>query len=161
MTPEQIITAINGGWLYETRQGELFCGCPVSQLPAVLRAAGWRNVGRDYSDVYALKDHGLKTVIARYRGGVRPKRFCDVVVARWYGFNPALHAFMMSQGATHQRFAASWEDVGDAENGPEMTGCQAYDEYTLDDTCYAAFEDGTVDRSPAFDTQGIECDAVG
>lgn len=149
MTPQQITAAIGCGWLYESSQGELFYGCPVSMLPEVLRAAGWRNVGRDYSDLYALKDFGAKTVTARYRGGARPKRFCDVVVARWYGFNPAFHAFMIQQGASHQRVEANWEDVGDPENGPKLEGYPAYDMYNLDGTDYAMFENGVVDRALA------------
>lgn len=69
--------------LYETKKGFKFKGLPVSEVPACLRDAGWKNVSRlDASD---LKKLGLKIVTARYIGGVRPKKFCLVVVAalRW------------------------------------------------------------------------------
>ncbi len=79
-------------------------------------------------------------------------------------FNPAFHAFiMMHADATYARIEASWEDVGDAENGPKLEGNPAFDLYTLDDVEYVMDEQGRADRQPAsppFDTQGIECDAV-
>ena len=64
---------------YQSQQGAEFLGCPVSEVPARLRDAGWRNVSRvDESELQRL---GLSVVTARYVGGVRPKRFCAVVVA--------------------------------------------------------------------------------
>lgn len=64
---------------YETKSGETFLAVPVSQMASQLRDAGWRNVSRlDEHDFRAL---GLRVVEARYTGGVRPKRFCTVVVA--------------------------------------------------------------------------------
>ena len=155
---------------YETETGEVFLGCPVSQLPSQMRDAGWRNIGRDYSDFYALKDYGLRIVRARYVGGAQPKRFCDVIFASgvphndhveaWKTyqfdlavdarpFNMALHDFMETQGATHERIANSFEDIGDPENGPELTGCPGHDIYVLDDVEYVVFEDGSTDRGPA------------
>lgn len=130
-------------WLYETEQGSLFYGCPVSQLPQVLRDDGRRVVRRWDAD-----EAGLEIVDARYVGGVRPKRFCRVVVAQRCAFNLAFHDFMRSIGAKHTFFEASWEDVGDAENGPELSGHGAYDAYVLDGIEYAVSEDGTVDRAP-------------
>ncbi len=93
---------------------------------------------------------------------MRPKRFCDVVLAQHYGFNPAFHAFMMEQGATHEHLEDCFEDIGDAENGPKLAGHPALDVYTLDGIDYAVGADGIVERSETvpFDTQGIECDAV-
>ncbi len=78
-------------------------------------------------------------------------------------FNPALHAFMIEQGAAHDRIEALWKDIGDAENGPDLIGHPSFDLYLLDDVEYVMDEHGCADRCPApppFDTQGIECDAV-
>lgn len=63
---------------YETEAGDKFIGCPVSEIPKRLREEGWRNVPR--LDRHDLQKLGLTIVTARYVGGVRPKRFCDVVV---------------------------------------------------------------------------------
>lgn len=80
MKAEQIVAVIKKkGWPYLTAAGEMALGCPVSGLPDFLRDAGYSNIGRDYRDEYALKDHGLTVVKARYVGG-RSKRFCDVVI---------------------------------------------------------------------------------
>lgn len=65
--------------LYETEDGSKFQGAPVSEVPARLRDNGWKNVSR--FDEFDLKKMGVKIVTARYVGGVRPKRFCRVVVA--------------------------------------------------------------------------------
>jgi hypothetical protein len=62
---------------YETEAGRLILGAPVSQVAAQLRDAGWRNLGRGFDPA----DFGVTIVRARYVGGARPKRFCDVVVA--------------------------------------------------------------------------------
>lgn len=81
LTKDQVQSAIMRwpGW-YETESGERFQGMPVSQLPKQLIDCGWRNVSRlDRSDFRAL---GLEVVSARYVGGARPKRFCDVVIAQ-------------------------------------------------------------------------------
>lgn len=65
---------------YETEDGIIFLGLPVSQVPAQLICCGWKNVSRlDTSDFMKL---GLEVVTARYVGGVRPKKFCRVVVAQ-------------------------------------------------------------------------------
>ncbi len=165
ITETHITTLVSArGALYESVHEELFIGCPVSELPKLMRDAGWRNVSRDYSDRHALRDIGLRVVTARYVGGARPKRFCDVVVGKPYPFNPMFHAFMRSiDGATHQRVHACWEDTGDAENGPELTGHPDFDLYTLDGFEYMVTDDGAafmeqIQPEP-FDTQGIECDA--
>lgn len=73
-------------------------------------------------------------------------------------FNLAFHAFMIEQDARHQRFASSFEDIGDAENGPKLSGCQAYDWYLLDGIEYVVDEDGIVDRC---EEGYIEPDAAG
>lgn len=64
-------------------------------------------------------------------------------------FNPAFHAFMMMLGATHERLPKHWEDTGDAENGPELSGFASHDIYELDGVEYVVFEDGSTDRGPA------------
>lgn len=152
MTPQEIVAAImKWPYLYETRDGKRLRGCPVSELPRVLRDAGYKNVGRGYSDYYALKDHGVTLVEARYIGGVRPKKFCDVVVAEFIEspYNLVFHEFMLREGATHERMKEHWEDVGDAENGPDLDGYAGHDLYELDSVLYAVFEDGKVDRCSA------------
>jgi hypothetical protein len=65
--------------LYETAAGLRFKGAPVSEVVTRLREAGWRNVSR--FDVYDLRRMGLTIVEARYVGGARPKRMCQVVIA--------------------------------------------------------------------------------
>ena len=83
MITSQIITDAIMKWLpgwYETRDGTQFKGAPVSTIPSILRDAGWRNVS-DLNDDYRLKKLGLMVEEARYVGGARPKRFCQVVVA--------------------------------------------------------------------------------
>jgi hypothetical protein len=58
-------------------------------------------------------------------------------------FNPAAHDHLLALGFTHERYEASWEDLGDAENGPQLSGGPAYDEYQAEDgfTVYVG-EDG-------------------
>lgn len=65
---------------YQTPSGAKFWGVPVSEVPKTLREAGWRNVPR--LDEYDLKKLGMVVVTARYVSGVRPKRFCRVVVTK-------------------------------------------------------------------------------
>ncbi len=80
-------------------------------------------------------------------------------------FNPAFHAFMMAfPNAKHERHDQCWEDTGDAENGPQLSGHPAFDLYTLDGFEYMVTDDveafmEQIQPEP-FDTQGIECDAV-
>lgn len=80
ITAEDVVIAIMR-WpgLYEDPAGNRFQGMPVSQVPTQLRDCGWRNVQR--YDRHYFRDLGLEVRRARYVGGVRPKRFCDVVVA--------------------------------------------------------------------------------
>lgn len=84
ISKEQILAALlkGGCWHYLTEGGMEFIGCPVSRVPNVMRKAGWRHLGRHWSDRSTLKEYGLTVVTARYVGGVRPKRFCDVVVVK-------------------------------------------------------------------------------
>jgi hypothetical protein len=48
-------------------------------------------------------------------------------------FNPTAHDFLIGLGFEVTRVDASWEDSGDAENGPRLTGGPAFDEYTHPD----------------------------
>lgn len=43
------------------------------------------------------------------------------------------HHHLIDLGFSHVHVEASWEDTGDAENGPRLSGDPAYDEYTLGD----------------------------
>lgn len=70
---------------YSTADGTIFQGMPVSQVASQLRDCGWRNVPR--LDSGYLEDMGLEIVEARYVGGARPKKFCQVVVARRVPFD--------------------------------------------------------------------------
>ena len=81
LTKDRVIEAIMK-WpgRYEAKDGTIFLGMPVSQVPSQLRDCGWRNVSN--LDGCDLMKMGLKIVTARYVGGVRAKRFCDVVVGK-------------------------------------------------------------------------------
>lgn len=63
-------------------------------------------------------------------------------------FNLAFHDFMLSLGAEHERIEEHWEDVGDAENGPELSGHPAFDVYRDADTVYVVDENGRADHEP-------------
>jgi hypothetical protein len=65
---------------YEDEGGNRFEGMPVSQVPSQLIREGWRNVSHLAESDF--EDMGLEIVTARYVGGVRPKKFCQVVVAK-------------------------------------------------------------------------------
>jgi hypothetical protein len=81
LTKQAIIKAVlNWPGRYQTEAGGKFWGMPVSEVPKQLRETGWRNVS--HLDEYDLKKLGCVIVTARYVGGVHPKRFCRVVVAR-------------------------------------------------------------------------------
>lgn len=53
------------------------------------------------------------------------------------------HHHLIDLGFSHVHVDASWEDTGDAENGPRLSGGPAYDEYTLDDMTVYIAEDGS------------------
>ena len=66
------------GYSYHTESGEVVKAIPVSQLPAMLRDAGWRRIPRiDYIDV---RDMGIRVVEARYMSWGGMKRPCMVAV---------------------------------------------------------------------------------
>ena len=81
ITKQDVLKAVNS-WpcLYEDKNGQRFTGAPVSTIASLLRDIGWKNVGR--IDKFDLRDMGVMTTTARYVGGARPKRFCDVIVLR-------------------------------------------------------------------------------
>lgn len=56
-----------------------------------------------------------------------------------------LHRLLTDQGAcVHVHYPDSFEDVGDAENGPELTGGPAYDEYTCDSHTFIVDSTGCI-----------------
>jgi hypothetical protein len=55
-------------------------GSPVSEVPLRLRENRWRNVSH-IINCRDLTKLGCQVTQARYVGGVRPKQFCNVVVA--------------------------------------------------------------------------------
>jgi len=80
ITKQAVIAAILA-WpsLYESQSGRKFFGWTVSGMPQRLREEGWRRVNMGKRDFENL---GLEIVVARYIGGVRPKRCWYVIVAR-------------------------------------------------------------------------------
>lgn len=62
-------------------------------------------------------------------------------------FNLALHDHMMTLGYEWTRIPDSWEDDGDGESGPHLTGGPACDQYAgPDEYVYCAFEGRVLDR---------------
>lgn len=77
LTKEIVLGALRN-YAYEMADGRRVFGSPVSQVPEMLREAGWRNVPRaDANDFRAL---GLEVVKASYLSWGGKKRPCDVVV---------------------------------------------------------------------------------
>lgn len=94
-------------------------------LPALDEAV--RSIGRDPSSAFFAEPH-------------RPWADCDpgervswlmafLEFEQQPPFNLALHECLMRLGYSYQRVAADWEDDGDAENGPHLSGHDAFDEY--------------------------------
>ncbi len=74
-------------------------------------------------------------------------------------YNLALHEHLMSLGYEYQRFACTFEDAGDAENGPHLTGGPAYDMYSSPTEFIYATEGGVLDhedRNLAFEKMMAE-----
>lgn len=44
-------------------------------------------------------------------------------------FNPEIHASLLALGFAHLAHAATFEDYGDGESGPSLSGHPAFDEY--------------------------------
>ena len=57
-------------------------------------------------------------------------------------FNPAAHDFFVAAGYVVTHYKADFEDVGDAESGPKLSGGPAFDEYAADDHCVIVTEGG-------------------
>jgi hypothetical protein len=126
---------------YQMEDGTEFLGMPASQVPSQLIKSRWKNVSRlDHID---FKDMGLEVVMARYIGGVRPKKFCLVVVAQRYP-NQAIHDHLIALGYRHVFQPADWEVGGDAESGPMIHGHPEWHEYCDDDEYIMVNEDGQV-----------------
>jgi len=60
-------------------------------------------------------------------------------------FNLALHDHLIALGFHHDRIPAYWADDGDAENGPDLSGCMTHDRYDGDGIAFVVFEDGMFD----------------
>lgn len=45
-------------------------------------------------------------------------------------FNEAAHEHLLAHGYTYERMAATWEEDGDAESGPHVSGGPEFDQYT-------------------------------
>lgn len=83
LNAEAVKTAIlQWSGLYEADDGRKFQGCTVSGTPKqLIDGGGWKNVS--HLDEHDFRAMGLEIVWARYVGGARPKRFCQVIVAKW------------------------------------------------------------------------------
>ena len=62
-----------------------------------------------------------------------------------YPFTPAIEAQLVAEGYKVTHIPAHWEDDGDAENGPHLTGHEAYDEWVRENA------DGTADYAVMYD----------
>ena len=59
-------------------------------------------------------------------------------------FNQALHDFLITNGYQRYHEPESFEDDGDCENGPHLTGDPAFDEYVDENTRVIVEEGGVV-----------------
>jgi hypothetical protein len=87
--------------------------------------------------------------------------------SEFYPFNAAAHEALLAAGYKHERVEASWEDDGDAENGPHLSGGPAYDEYKDADSRVVVQEEGKafyeirdLELEAAIEAWGAECDAM-
>ena len=58
-------------------------------------------------------------------------------------FSPA-HHHLLELGYVHTHNEADWEDDGDAESGPHLSGGPAYDEYYVPGHSIYVEENGTI-----------------
>lgn len=66
--------------------------------------------------------------------------------------NQWLHNMLTDQGAvTHEHEPESWEDDGDGESGPHITGGPAFDRYTSESHCFIINASGTIVDSEPID----------
>lgn len=62
------------------------------------------------------------------------------------------HRMLTDQGAyVHTHYPDSWEDIGDAENGPQVVGGPAYDEYSGDSDYFIIDPSGLIVAQMAID----------
>ena len=59
-------------------------------------------------------------------------------------FNPGIHEHLLAQGYEYHHNPADWQDVGDCENGPELSGGPAWDCYSNGKDYLAVDEEGEV-----------------
>ena len=62
-------------------------------------------------------------------------------------FNPAAHDFFVGAGYVVTHYESDFEDVGDAESGPKLSGGPAFDEYAADDHYVIVTEGGATSVS--------------
>jgi len=59
-------------------------------------------------------------------------------------FNPGIHEHLLAQGYEHHQYPADWEDVGNGESGPMLSGGPAWDYYGNGKDFLAVSEKGEV-----------------
>lgn len=92
----------------------------------------------------------------------------DRVEFRPAPFNLALHEHLTQLGFHREvRQEACWEDTGDAESGPSLSGHPAYDQYTgprdlffVDEHGHFHHEVRDLEMEAYVEAMGIECDAI-
>lgn len=66
--------------------------------------------------------------------------------------NEFAHQMLTDEGAcSHEHFRESWEDDGDAENGPSLSGGPAFDVYTTESHSIVITGDGLIADSQVID----------
>ncbi len=71
-------------------------------------------------------------------------------------YNTFAHNALLQSGYTHEHHNATWEDVGDAENGPKLDGGPACDVYASETEYVVIDEDGSATR----DVEGRAMDSA-
>ena len=59
-------------------------------------------------------------------------------------FNSGIHAVLVEMGYEYKHYECTFEDVGDPENGPQLDGDPAFDEYKSADEYIIISECGRV-----------------
>jgi hypothetical protein len=57
-------------------------------------------------------------------------------------YNLAAHHHLRAMGYKHTHYNSDFEDIGDAENGPCLTGSYGFDEYAKEDHYIVIDEEG-------------------
>ena len=85
----------------------------------------------DYRSVYSVPAHVMTAILAAHKGR-QPN-------------NPAAHEYLLSLGYSHTYHEADFEDTGNGESGPMVTGWSGYDEYTGPDEYIFISDQGNTD----------------